>query len=54
MNHKFEQSGIWLNTLGTHEADELSKERERLRNAFYSFRDNAEVLVGQIALLYQV
>jgi Histidine kinase-, DNA gyrase B-, and HSP90-like ATPase len=50
MPYRFEQSGLWLATLANQGKDPFSREREQLRNAFYSFRKNTEVLVGRIAV----
>jgi hypothetical protein len=49
MAYRFEQSGMWLATLANQENDSTPREREYLRNAFYSFRKNTEALVGRIA-----
>ncbi|HYV28928.1 MAG TPA: ATP-binding protein, partial [Candidatus Eisenbacteria bacterium] len=50
MSYRFEQSGLWRATLANQgDDDQSSREREQLRNAFYSFRKNTDVLVGRIA-----
>jgi hypothetical protein len=50
MSFRFEQTKLWRATLAEQPDDLHKRERERLRNAFYSFRDKTSVLVGRIAV----
>jgi len=46
---RIERTSIWKNTLAFREADEFQVEREKLRSAFLSLRNNTSYLVSQIA-----
>jgi hypothetical protein len=52
MSYRFEQIGLWQSTLASQSNGTFSRERERLRNAFYTFRENTEVLVARIAATF--
>lgn len=50
MPFRFEQTKLWQATLAEQPNDLHKRERERLRNAFYAFRDKTSVLVGRVAV----
>lgn len=48
MPQVFETTHLWLSTLSTRQDDPDSAARERLRSAFFSFRQRAGLLAGEI------
>jgi hypothetical protein len=49
MSYRFEQSALWRTSLAERADDPHKRDRERLRTAFYSFREKTGVLVERIA-----
>ncbi len=49
MSNHFEKSALWKATLADQGAETFSREKEQLRNAFFQFRKNVNVLVERIA-----
>jgi hypothetical protein len=47
---RIERTSIWKSTLGERQDDEYKDEREKLRSAFWAFRDKTKYLVGQVAV----
>ncbi len=48
MSETIVNTSIWKNTLEYRDKDEFSKERERLRSSFVSFREKVKQLAGEI------
>lgn len=47
---RIERTSIWKSTLGERQDDEYKNEREKLRSAFWDFRDKTKYLVSQVAV----
>lgn len=49
---RIERTSIWKSTLGERQDDEFKNEREKLRSAFWTFRDKIKYLVNQVAVAF--